>query len=132
MTQMHPSKDIRPISLFGDDAQKLLREVRKNQRPLFLTSKGEAAGVLMDIAEYERLIELVEFRENVRASMAEAERGEVVSHEQIVKESKLRIKAGKKQSNIPSKNEALKVHATSLKRGRSYHADEQARLQLLT
>ncbi len=98
MPHLLPSEDIRPHSLFGNEAIKLLREVRKNQRSVFLTSKGEAAGVLMDVAEYERLVELADFRENVRASIAEAERGEVVSHEQIVKESKSWIKQAAKKN----------------------------------
>lgn len=98
MTHMLPSEDIRPIGSFGNEAVKLLSKVRRNQRPLFLTSKGEAAGVLMDIAEYERLLELAGFRESVRVSMAEADRGEVVSHEQIVKESKDWIKQATKRN----------------------------------
>ncbi len=98
MTHMLPSEDICPIGSFGNEAVKLLSKVRRNQRPLFLTNKGEAAGVLMDIAEYERLLALAGFRESVRASMAEAERGDVVSHEQIVKESKGWIKQATKRN----------------------------------
>lgn len=52
----------------------------------------------MDIAEYERLIELAGFRENVRASLAEAKRGEVVAHEQIVRESKSWLKQATKKN----------------------------------
>ncbi len=86
-----PSEDIQPISLLGNQAAKLLQNVRKNRRPLFLTNKGRAAGVLLDIAEYERLLAVIGFREAVLA--AEADRGEVVSHEQAIRESKRWIKA---------------------------------------
>jgi len=83
-----PSEDIRPISLFGNDAVKLLKDVQRNRRPVFLISKGKAAGVLMDIEEYEFLVELAAFRKVIRASEAQADRGEVISHEQAIKESK--------------------------------------------
>ncbi len=87
-----PSEDIRPIRLFGHDAVKLLKDVQRNRRPVFLISKGKAAGVLMDIEEYERLIELEKFRKAVLASEAQADRGEVISHEQAIKESKRWLK----------------------------------------
>jgi prevent-host-death family protein len=96
MSYVLPSEDIQPISLLGNQAVKLLQNVRKNRRPLFLTNKGKAAGVLLGIAEYERLLELIEFREAVLASEAEADRGEVVSHEHAIRESKRWIKARKK------------------------------------
>jgi predicted transcriptional regulator len=57
-----------------------------------LTNKGKAAGVLMDIDEYERLLEQAEFRKALRASLSQADRGEVISHEQALKESKRWIK----------------------------------------
>jgi len=88
MSHTFPSEDIHPISLFGNGAMKLLEDVQRNHRPVFLTNKGKAAGVLMDIEEYERLIEVAKFRKAVLASEAQADRGEVVSHEQAMKESK--------------------------------------------
>jgi prevent-host-death family protein len=97
-----PSQDIQPISRFGSQAAKLLKDIRRSRRPLFLTSKGEAAGVLMDIEEYERLLELIRFHETILASEAEADRGEVFSHEQVEKESKKWIKQAKRQTSTKS------------------------------
>jgi prevent-host-death family protein len=97
-----PSEDIRPISRLGSQAAKLLKDIRRNRRPLFLTSKGEAAGVLMDVNEYERLVELIRFHETILASEAEADRGEVISHEQMEKESKLWIRRAKRQPSTKS------------------------------
>ncbi len=97
-----PSQDIQPISRLGSQATKLLKEARRNRRPVFLTSKGEAAGVFMDIAEYERLLELKRFRKAVRASIAQADRGEVIPHEQVERESKRWIKQAKGQTSTKS------------------------------
>ena len=94
-----PSEDIRPISLLGGQATKLLRDVQMNRRPVFLINKGKAAGVLLDIEEYERLLELIEFHETILASEAEADRGEVISHEQLERESKEWIKKANRQKN---------------------------------
>ncbi len=92
MQKMLPSEDICSVNQLGNQTAKLLKNVQKKRRPVFLVSKGKAAGVLMDIEEYERLLELTEFRKALRASLAQADRGEVISHEQAIKESKRWIK----------------------------------------
>jgi PHD/YefM family antitoxin component YafN of YafNO toxin-antitoxin module len=89
---MHPSEDICSINQLGNQTVKLLKNIQKKRGPVFLISKGKAAGVLMNIDEYERLLEKAEFRKALRASLAQADRGEVISHEQAIKESKHWIK----------------------------------------
>ncbi len=79
-----------------------------NRRPVFLINKGKAAGVLMDIEEYERLLELIEFHEAILASEAEADRGEVISHEQLEKESKEWIKNRRKNTKKNTKSNGRK------------------------
>jgi len=92
MENIFPSEDICSITQLGNQTAKLLRNVQKKRRPVFLISKGKAAGVVMDIDEYERLLEQAEFRKALRASLAQADRGEVISHKQAIKESKRWIK----------------------------------------
>lgn len=92
MQHMLPSEDICSINQLGNQTIKLLKNVQKKRRPVFLISQGKAAGVLMDIEEYERLLEQAEFRKALHASLAQADRGEVISHERAIKESKRWIK----------------------------------------
>jgi len=92
MQNMFPSEDICAINQLGNQTVKLLKNVQKKRRPVFLISKGKAAGVLMDIDDYERLLELAEFHKALNASLTQADRGEVISHEQALKESKRWIK----------------------------------------
>jgi prevent-host-death family protein len=87
MQNMLPSEDICSINQLGNQMAKLLKNVQKKRRPVFLISNGRAAGVLMDIDEYERLLELAEFHKALNASLAQADRGEVISHEEARKES---------------------------------------------
>jgi len=92
MQSMFPSEDICLINQLGNQTVKLLKNVQRTRRPIFLISKGKAAGVMMNIDEYERLLELAEFHQALNASLAQADRGEVISHEQAFKESKRWIK----------------------------------------
>jgi prevent-host-death family protein len=97
-----PSEDIHPISLFGNGAIKLLKDAQRNHRPVFLTGNGRAAGVFMDVDEYERLLELLEFHQKILASEAEADRGETISHERLEEESKQWVKQAMRRKNTRS------------------------------
>ncbi len=97
-----PSEDIRPISLLGNEAAQLLKDAQTNRRPIFLTNRGKAAGVLMNVEEYERLLELIRFQETILASEEEADRGEVTSHEQLKNESKKWIGMAAPRKNTKS------------------------------
>ncbi|MGH7451223.1 MAG: type II toxin-antitoxin system Phd/YefM family antitoxin, partial [bacterium] len=57
MQNIFPSEDIRPVTKLGSETAKLLKDVQRTRRPAFIISKGKAAGVFMDIEEYERLLE---------------------------------------------------------------------------
>ncbi len=102
MHYLLPSEDIRPISQLGGHTAKFLKDVQRTRRPIFLTNKGKAAGVLIDIAEYEYLLERIAFHETILASEAEADRGEVISHEQFERESKGWTKVAQRPKNTRS------------------------------
>jgi antitoxin YefM len=74
------SRDIQPLSEFRAHTAKFVRQVQETGRPLVLTQHGRGAAVLLDIAEYERLVERYELAEDVRTAEAQLERGEGVDH----------------------------------------------------
>ena len=74
------SRDIQPLSEFRAHTAKFLRQVQETGRPLVLTQHGRGAAVLLDIAEYERLVERSELAEDIRAAESQLERGEGVDH----------------------------------------------------
>ena len=74
------SRDIQPLSEFRAHTAKFLRQVQETGRPLVLTQHGRGAAVLLDIAEYEKLVERSELAEDIRTAEAQLERGEGVDH----------------------------------------------------
>ena len=76
------SQDIRPLSEFRANAAAFVQQVRKTRRPLVLTQRGRGAAVLLDITEYERLVERAELLEDISVAEAEIAAGEGVEHEQ--------------------------------------------------
>lgn len=74
------SRDIRPLSEFRANAAAFIQQVRRTGRPLVLTQHGRSAAVLLDVDEYERLVERAELLEDVAAAEDQLARGEGVDH----------------------------------------------------
>jgi antitoxin YefM len=74
------SRDIRSLSEFRANAAAFVQQVRRTRRPLVLTQHGKSAAVLLDVEEYERLVERAELLEDVSAAEEQLVRGEGVVH----------------------------------------------------
>ena len=77
---MKISRDIRPLSEFRANAAAFVQQVRETRRPLVLTQHGKSAAVLLDVEEYERLLDRAELLEDIATAEDQVERGEVVEH----------------------------------------------------
>jgi prevent-host-death family protein len=75
------SEDIQPLSEFRANTARFLRHVRATRRPLVLTQRGRGTAVLLDIHEYERLLDRAELAEEIRIAEAQLDRGEGVPHD---------------------------------------------------
>lgn len=78
-------EDIKPLSEFRANAAALLQRVRETGRPLVLTQRGHSAAVVVDVAEYERLVEELEVLREVKLAESQLDRGEGVPHEEVKK-----------------------------------------------
>ena len=91
MPRIKPSEDVQPLSAFRANAAGFLDQVRETKRPLVLTQHGKSAAVLLDVRQYEALIEEVEVVRDIRQAKAELAAGEGLSHEDVVKELRARL-----------------------------------------
>lgn len=92
MPRLRPSQDVQPLSAFRANAAGFLDQVRETKRPLVLTQHGKSAAVVLDVDEYEALVEQVEFIRDIRDARAEMARGEGIPHEDVVAELRARMK----------------------------------------
>jgi len=60
MARIRLDRDLRSVTEFRAGAAAFIDRVRSTKRPLVLTQHGRGAAVLVDIAEYERMTEIVE------------------------------------------------------------------------
>ena len=91
MPSLKPSRDIQPLSAFRANAAGFLKSVRESQRPLVLTQHGKSAAVVLDVAQYEALLEEVEVIRDIREARAELDRGEGIAHADAIAQLKARV-----------------------------------------
>jgi prevent-host-death family protein len=86
-------QDIKPLSEFRANAAAFIKQVQTTKRPLVITTHGKSAAVLLDVAEYEALIEKSEVLQDIHMAERQLEEGKGLGHEEAksrVLESRLR------------------------------------------
>lgn len=81
MASFRFSEDIRPLTEFRANVASFIEHVRRTGRPLVLTQHGRSSAVLLNVDEYERLVERAEFLEDVRTAEEQLARGDGLDHE---------------------------------------------------
>ena len=81
-------QDIRPLSEFRKDAADFIDRINKQKRSIVLTQHRKSAAVLVDVSEYQRMVDKIDLMEELIEAERQIARGNVVSHE----EAKKRIK----------------------------------------
>ena len=92
MPSLKPGQDVQPLSAFRANAAGFLEHVRTTKRPLVLTQHGKSAAVVLDVDEYEALVDQVELIRDIRDAKAEMARGEGIDHDEVVAELRSRLK----------------------------------------
>lgn len=73
--------DVKPVSEFVSQAAALIEQVHGTRRALILTEGGENTAVVVDAAEYERLLDELDLLRDVHTAEAQLAEGEGVPHE---------------------------------------------------
>lgn len=89
MRRPNLTSDIKPVSEFRANAAELIEQVRNTRRPLVLTQRGHSAAVVLDVEEYESLLEELDLLRDIRLAEKEIKSGKGVSN----REAKALIRA---------------------------------------
>ena len=65
MPRIQLDQDVRPLSEFRSKTTTFVQQVRETGRPLVITQNGRSAAVLLDVVEYEKLLERIETLQDV-------------------------------------------------------------------
>ncbi|MGN6182239.1 MAG: type II toxin-antitoxin system Phd/YefM family antitoxin [Thermoanaerobaculia bacterium] len=84
--------DIKPVSEFRANAAELIEQMRTSGRPLVLTQRGHSAAVVLDVAEYEQLVDEIELLRDVSTAVKQIERGQTMSNRGAKAELRRRLR----------------------------------------
>ncbi len=73
-------RDLKPLSEFRANTAAVIEQVRRTKRPVVLTQHGRSAAVLLDVGEYEALLERLELLQDVQAAEQQLAAGGGVAH----------------------------------------------------
>jgi antitoxin YefM len=79
MARVRPTEDVRPLSEFRANAASFVQQVQGTKRPVILTVHGRSAAVLLDVGEYETLLDQLELLRDVKAAEGQLKQGRTVS-----------------------------------------------------
>ena len=57
MSGLRPSQDVRPVTEFRANASAFLDQLHQTRRPVILTQHGRSAAVLLDVRDYEEMLD---------------------------------------------------------------------------
>lgn len=83
MERINLNQDIKPLSEFRANATACIKQVHDTKRPIVITQHGKSSAVLMDVHEYEALLEKLELLQDIRLAEAQISNGQGVPHDQV-------------------------------------------------
>lgn len=92
MNRIFLNEDIKPISEFRANASTLLAQVRQTHRPLVITQNGHSAAVMLDVGDYEKLIQTIELQQDLNLAEDQIKNGQVKSTPDAKKQVLSRIR----------------------------------------
>jgi antitoxin YefM len=92
MVRIKLDEDVKPVSEFRQNAARFVQQVRDTHRPLVLTQHGKSAAVLLDVGDYERMLDALEVMPGVREAEREMDEGQGIPHDHAVKQLRARFK----------------------------------------
>ena len=80
MQRIQLDKDILPLSEFRANVTSYLEEIKKTKRPIVITQHGKSSAIMMDVTEYESLIEKLELLTDIHIAETQLQKGEGIVH----------------------------------------------------
>ena len=81
-------EDIRPISYVKTHTAEIMRQVREKNNPMVITQNGEAKAVLMDVKQYQTIVNAINLMKIISIGENDLKNGKIYTHENLQKKIK--------------------------------------------
>lgn len=82
MLNTNLAEDICSVTDFRSDIPKMLNKAKETHRPIILTQHGRSSAIVMNIHDYQELIESYEYMQTIIRNKAEIDKGNFVTDEE--------------------------------------------------
>jgi prevent-host-death family protein len=72
--------DIKPVSEFRANTAGLIDQVKSSGRPLVLTQRGHSTAVLLDVSEYEQMVDEIDLLRDIHTAVQQLDAGHGVTN----------------------------------------------------
>ncbi len=79
------TEDIKPISYVKAHTAEVLKQVEDKQNPLVITQNGEARAVLMDVKQYQNLMDSINLLKILSIGENDIRNNRIIKHEDLDK-----------------------------------------------
>ena len=83
MHKINLDQDIQPLSEFRSNVAFYFNKVKKTKRPLVVTQNGRSSAIVLDVAEYQSMIDKIEVLEDIKLAEDQISKGMGISHEEV-------------------------------------------------
>ena len=81
-------EDIRPISYVKSHTAEVMKQVREKNNPMVITQNGEAKAVLMDVKQYQNIVNAINLMKILSIGEKDLKKGRVYTHEELKRKLK--------------------------------------------
>ena len=92
MKRLHLNKDIQPLSVFRANAASIIEQIKKDHRPVVITQHGKSSAILLDVADYEEMVDTIEMLKEVNQARRELNEGKGIPHDKAMNSARARLK----------------------------------------
>jgi prevent-host-death family protein len=86
------NQDIHSLSDFRSNVSGFIKKVHETKRPIVITQHGRSSAVLIDVSEYERMIDKFELIKDIEIASRQIFEGQGIDHSKVIKKLKNRYK----------------------------------------
>jgi len=85
MHKIQLDQDIQPLSKFRSNISFYFNKVKKTKRPLIITQNGKSSAILLDVSEYQSMVDKIEVLEDIKLAEQQISQGMDISHMEVKK-----------------------------------------------
>ena len=85
MNSLVLNQDIKSMSDFRSNVSGFINQVHTTKRPIVITQHGKSSAVLIDVAEYQSMLDQLELLKEVNTAENQISEGHYLSNEDVTK-----------------------------------------------